>query len=126
MSQVSGIYKLPPEVRRELKRRIRRAGYGSFQQHAEWLTDQGFETSKSAIHRFGKALKQSDERHGVDAELALQRGADLVDLWDQLNDLRDKEQALLEQIRALMKPASGISTKNEMLESASKSASIPD
>lgn len=65
----SKIEQLPAAVREELERRLISIGFQDYRQLSDWLAENGFEISKSAVHRFGthfesrvKALKQITEQ----------------------------------------------------------------
>lgn len=49
---------IPPEVRAELDRRLIAGGFGGYVALADWLTEQGYGISKSAVHRYGSALER--------------------------------------------------------------------
>jgi hypothetical protein len=60
---------LPDEVRRELEQRLIKSGFSDYAALTDWLTEQGFEISRSAVHRFGsrfedriRALRLSTEK----------------------------------------------------------------
>ena len=54
----SKITKLPPEVKAELDRRLIGGGFADYTSLAEWLAEQGFEISRSAIHRYGQEFEE--------------------------------------------------------------------
>lgn len=58
MPPPSKIDQLPAEVRAELDRRLIANGFGGFVALSEWLSEQGFEISKSAVGVRGQRLKQ--------------------------------------------------------------------
>jgi hypothetical protein len=55
--QRSSVELLPEEVRRELEKRLIRGGFAGYVALAEWLGEQGFEISKSSVHRYGKKFE---------------------------------------------------------------------
>ncbi len=59
MAQRSKVLSLPDEVKAELDKRLVRGGFCDYVALSEWLCEQGYEISKSAIHRYGQAF---DER----------------------------------------------------------------
>lgn len=61
MSTPSLIDTLPPQVRQRLIRRIIGSGYARYEEIAAWLSEMGYRTSKSALHRFGQELKARRE-----------------------------------------------------------------
>lgn len=58
MGKRSPLVQLPEDISKELDRRIRACGFGEYEKHSEWLKNQGYEISKSAVHRYGKKLEQ--------------------------------------------------------------------
>lgn len=58
MARNSSVYSLPLSVRQELMRRLANGGYGDYLGINAWLAEQGHPISKSALHRFGKQLKE--------------------------------------------------------------------
>ncbi len=57
MPRVPKIALLPDDVRSELERRLVKNGFGGYVELAEWLTEQGYEISKSAVHEFGRDFR---------------------------------------------------------------------
>jgi len=45
---------LPDEIRQALEQKLLRGGFSDYAGLAEWLAEQGFEISKSSVHRFGQ------------------------------------------------------------------------
>ena len=62
--------------------RILDDGYGNYIATSAWLQEQGFAISKSALHRFGKELKD------MRGEALLVQHRRLIDQPDMLLDLR--------------------------------------
>jgi hypothetical protein len=58
MPKISVLSKLPPEILSDLKSSLISSGFGDYEGHAKWLTEKGFRTSCSAVHRYGQALKE--------------------------------------------------------------------
>ncbi len=50
----SKVDKLPDTVREDLERRLIKGGFSGYRELAQWLTDQGFEISKSSLHSWGQ------------------------------------------------------------------------
>lgn len=48
---------LPEAIRIELEQRLERQGFSGYQQLADWLKEQGYEISKSSVHRFGQKFE---------------------------------------------------------------------
>lgn len=58
----SAVGQLPEEIRDELNRRLVESGFSGYSDLAAWLRDQGYQVSKSAVHRHGSELeRQFDE-----------------------------------------------------------------
>jgi len=49
---------LPDALRAELDRRLAARAFSGYEDLAQWLREQGFEISKSALHRYGSRLKR--------------------------------------------------------------------
>lgn len=54
MPQRSKVDQLPDGVREELENRLLKGGFSGYRELAAWLTDQGFEISKSSLHSWGQ------------------------------------------------------------------------
>ena len=76
MGKRSAIEMLPDNVRRQLDHEIRKSRFSGYKQHSNWLKQQGYEISRSAVHRYGQKLQKlassSDEQ-------------ELLDIFKQLN-----------------------------------------
>lgn len=57
MAQRSQISQLPPEVRSSLDQRLIGSGFSGYRELSEWLNEQGWSLSKSALHRYGKSFE---------------------------------------------------------------------
>jgi hypothetical protein len=75
---------LPEEVRSELEQKLIQGGFQGYEELAEWLQDQGFEISKSSLHRFGqkfenrlKALKTATDQAKAVAEASADEAGDM-------------------------------------------------
>lgn len=68
---------LPADVRRALDERLVKNGFGDYVGLAQWLAEQGYGISKSALHRYGQALEGEYDEAMADARalLALTRAA---------------------------------------------------
>lgn len=64
MARRSEIMKMPTVLRCELDERLRSNGYGDYDGLAAWLKAEGHPSSKSALHRYGKALSLHDAKNG--------------------------------------------------------------
>ena len=49
---------LPPEARKRLEARLIAQGFGAYAELAEWLSGEGYEISRSSLHRHGQALER--------------------------------------------------------------------
>ena len=58
MAARSSIELLPEEVRHALERRLAESGFANYTELTEWLKSQGFEISRSAVHRFGQKVER--------------------------------------------------------------------
>lgn len=56
--QRSSVDMLPEEVRKELEQRLLRGNFTDYAGLAQWLKEQGFEISKSSVHRFGSGFEE--------------------------------------------------------------------
>ena len=75
MGQRSAVELLPETVRDELNRKLVQSGFSGYRGLSEWLKDQGFEISKTAVHNYGQdfesrlsALKMATEQAKAVAE----------------------------------------------------------
>ena len=57
MPQRSAVSQLPEAVRKELEQKLLRGGFADYAGLADWLGGQGFEISRSAVHRFGQQFE---------------------------------------------------------------------
>lgn len=58
MPPPSKIELLPEDLRRELESRLVRGAFSGYHDLSAWLTEQGYEIGKSAIHSYGQGLKR--------------------------------------------------------------------
>lgn len=58
MGRQSSITALPEEVREALNRELSARNFSGYEALEEWLSEQGFEISKSAIHRYGQKIER--------------------------------------------------------------------
>ena len=70
MPERSKIRRLPDEIRRELDARLIAKGFGDYTELSEWLAGQGWEISRSAVHRYGADLETRVERIRLATEQA--------------------------------------------------------
>jgi len=99
----SNVAKLPDNIRDELQRRLHESGYGDYQEHADWLKEQGYEVSKSALHVYGARFEKKMEAwsfvNGMIQKATEDSGGDVNALGDVLLTMLQGE--LLEQVMAL-------------------------
>lgn len=53
----SAVMSLPEAAKTELDRRLVQSGFANYQGLSDWLAEQGFEISKSSIHRYGQEFE---------------------------------------------------------------------
>ena len=56
---------LPEDIRKELERQLVDRGFGNYVELSDWLAEQGYEISKSALHRYGTEFKENLEKMNV-------------------------------------------------------------
>lgn len=109
MPQRSAVTQLPDEIRDALERELIERGFADYEALSQWLEQQGYEISKSALHRHGQklerklsAIKASTEAASLIAEAAPddqdQRSAAVLslvqtDLFEALLCLQEAEEA---------------------------------
>lgn len=49
---------LEPHDLEELNRRLQESYFSNYTQHTQWLNEQGYDVTRSAVHRYGKKLAQ--------------------------------------------------------------------
>lgn len=57
MPQRSAVAQLPEPIRQDLEQKLLKGGFADYAGLADWLTEQGFEISRSAVHRFGQQFE---------------------------------------------------------------------
>ncbi|WP_435100816.1 DUF3486 family protein [Arhodomonas sp. AD133] len=72
MPQRSAVEQLPDDIRTELDRRLAQSGFSGYAELAEWLTGQGYQISRSAVHRYGQRLERRMETIRASTEAARQ------------------------------------------------------
>jgi phosphohistidine phosphatase SixA len=58
MPKRSKIAGLPDSIKADLNKRLVRGGFSNYEKLAAWLQEQGFEISRSAVHRYGQAFEE--------------------------------------------------------------------
>jgi hypothetical protein len=56
---------LPHDVRRDLEAKLVEHGFADYVELSDWLAEQGYEISKSALHRYGTEFKENLEKMQV-------------------------------------------------------------
>lgn len=72
------VAQLPQEVRDELNSRLLANGFGDYAALSSWLSEAGYEISKSALHRWGDKLEQEFAGAMADARRAAELGRALA------------------------------------------------
>lgn len=85
MPQVSAVYTLPEDVKKELDKKLVDNHFSGYLDLEKWLRGQGFEISKSSIHRYGSKFKQQLE--GI--RIATEQAKIIVAESDDENDMAD-------------------------------------
>lgn len=58
MAKRSSVEQLPQVIRHELERKLAENGFGNYTELADWLKSQGYEISRSAVHRYGSKVQK--------------------------------------------------------------------
>lgn len=61
MAPRNSVYDLPQETREALNARLVGGGFKGYAELAKWLGEQGYQVSRSAVHRYGQDLQQDFE-----------------------------------------------------------------
>ncbi len=61
MSQPSTVFKLPPELRKQVERRLVEQGFHNYQAVADWVREQGYDISLAALGRYGVRFRRQLE-----------------------------------------------------------------
>lgn len=70
MPERSAISELPEELRKKLEARLVASNFSGYRDLAGWLQENGFEISKSAVHRYGSRLEENIARVKRATEMA--------------------------------------------------------
>lgn len=123
MPRRSGVLALPASVRDELNARLVANGFSGYEALSEWLEEQGYTLSKSALHRHGSALEADFEAAMSD----VQRTTALARAWaksdeDEQGDLLDATARMLQdallRITIAMRRAEAAAEESDPAESA--------
>ena len=66
----SSVSQLPAEFRDELNRRLQAGNFSDYGGLAEWLQGEGFEISRSSVHRYGAKLEKQIAKVRASTEMA--------------------------------------------------------
>lgn len=58
MGARSKVDQLPEDVRQSLEQRLIKSGFSGYAELVDWLEEQGFEISKSSLHRWGSTFEE--------------------------------------------------------------------
>lgn len=58
MPQRPAVTQLPEDIQAELNRRLVANGFSDYRGLSDWLAEQGFEISRSAVHRYGRQYEE--------------------------------------------------------------------
>lgn len=70
MSQRSKVMDLPEDIREQLDRQLLQSGFQGYTDLSNWLREQGFEISKSSLHRYGSEYERKLESVRLSTEMA--------------------------------------------------------
>ncbi len=79
MPSRSAIAQLPEKVRAELDQRLHASNFSDYEGLAGWLQSQGYEISKSSVHRYGSKLEERMEMLRLSTQGAMQMKSVLGD-----------------------------------------------
>lgn len=101
------VLSLSSEQREQLDNRIRQYAYGRSSDIAEWLQEMGVKTSRTAVARYEKVLKEKDGIMDAAGSLSatvksVVPGGELAALFQELGEIEYRRAELLGQIRDLM------------------------
>jgi hypothetical protein len=68
MARVNSIDLLPEDVRAELAAGLKSSGWGNIDRWTEWLTERGYEISRTTVGNFNKVSKERFKQAWADAE----------------------------------------------------------
>lgn len=71
MGRESAIDQLAPEHLELLKARLEDSGFQNYRELTDWLTELGYEISKSSVHRFGKKHEQKIQAVSLSTQAAI-------------------------------------------------------
>lgn len=111
---------LPEAVLTELNQRLIENGFAGYVALAEWLTEQGYQISKSAVHRHGSALQASMEK-------SMSRARERMEIAKAMGGMSDTEKAALLEASEMVAIDQIMDVLEEMhgWEAADKAAIVP-
>ena len=128
MAPRSSIAALPEPVRLAFERKLAENGFANYTELTEWLNSQGFQISRSAVHRYGQqverrfaSIKASTEAARLIAEGAADEGdtrsealmamlqTELFDALVQIGEMDDAELNALDRFGVMAEGAKKIS-----------------
>jgi hypothetical protein len=68
--QIHKVYSLPQSVKEELDRKLVANHFSGYVELSEWLNNEGFEISKSSLHRYGEKYQKELEAINIATEQA--------------------------------------------------------
>lgn len=129
MAPRSSIDLLPDTVRHALERRLTDTGFGNYSELTEWLNEQGYQISRSAVHRYGQkverrfaSIKASTEAARLIAEGAADEGdtrsealmamlqTELFDALVAIGDIPHEELNAIDRLGMMSEAAKKIAT----------------
>ncbi|MDF5594975.1 DUF3486 family protein [Vibrio parahaemolyticus] len=101
------VLSLTDEIREQLDNRIRKMAYGRSSDIAAWLNEIGVKTSRTAVARYEKALREKDGITDAAGSLgatvrSVVPGGELAMLFQELGEIEFRRAELLERIRDLV------------------------
>ena len=85
----SKVYDLPQELRDELNERLVTSGFQGYEALTEWLAENGYKLSRSAVHRYGSALQEEFD----EAMSAVRKSTEMAKAWAESDE--DSKGALM-------------------------------
>ena len=129
MAKRSTIATLPEDVRVAFERKLAENGFADYTALTEWLNEQGYEVSRSAVHRYGQqverrfaSIKASTEAARLIAEGAADEGdarsealmamlqTELFDALVQIGEIPDEELNAIDRLGMMSEAAKKIAT----------------
>ncbi len=93
MPQRNSVYLLPEEIKKELDTQLVKNQFSGYLELERWLREEGYEISKSSIHRYGSKFKKQLET----IKLATEQAKVIANECDDENDMADALSRLAQQ-----------------------------